>query len=170
MTKQEIESRYQALCKEPSDINEHLPKLREYADKCQHITEMGVRGCVSLYAFLSSAAAKVVAIDILNVAVPEVEKLQFICADDLKIEIERTDFLFIDTAHNYKQLAQELQLHAGQVNKFIGFHDTSIFGTVGDNGGGGLLAAIHEFLECNREWKLVYQTKVNNGLTIIEKL
>jgi hypothetical protein len=165
----EIEKRYQELCNTPSDIFKHLPKLREYADKCNHITEMGVRGCVSLYAFLSSKASRVVAIDIFNVWTPEVEKLKFICADDLTIEIENTDFLFIDTAHNAKQLRQELALHANNVNKYIGFHDTDYFGINGDDGGEGLMFAINEFLEENKEWSIVYQTEINNGLLIIEK-
>jgi hypothetical protein len=164
-----MEKIYKDLCNTESDINQHLPKLREYADKCDHITEMGVRGCVSLYAFLSSKASKVVAIDILNVWTPEADKLTFICANDLEIEIERTDFLFIDTAHNYKQLKKELNLHAKNVNKYIGFHDTEIFGINGDDGQMGLLPAIEEFLIKNKEWEMDYQVKFNNGLTIIKR-
>jgi len=36
----------------PSDINEHLPALREYASKCGTVAELGVRTKVSTYAFL----------------------------------------------------------------------------------------------------------------------
>jgi hypothetical protein len=170
LTKEEIEQKYQELCVTESDINQHLPTLRMYADQCDTITEMGVRGCVSLFAFLSSNATKVTAIDILDVWVPEVEKLTFICADDLQIEIEPTDMLFIDTAHNYKQLSQELSLHAGKVNKFLAFHDTTIFGIHGDNGGKGLLFAIEDFLQFNRDWVMDFQTPVNNGLTVLKKI
>ena len=169
MTTEQIEARYQELCRTPSDINEHLPVLRRYADECNHVTEMGVRGCVSLFAFLSSKASKVNAFDILNVAVPDVEKLHFTCADDLTIEIEPTDFLFIDTAHNYIQLSHELLLHASKVSKYIGFHDTFIFGVNGDDGKQGLIPAINEFLSKNREWTRIYHTDRNNGLTIISK-
>ncbi len=165
----EIENKYHELCNTPSDIFKHLPKLREYADKCIHVTEMGVRGCVSLYAFLSSKASKVVAIDILDVWTPESDRLQFICADDLKIEIEKTDFLFIDTLHNANHLRQELAIHAKNVSKYIGFHDTDIFGINGDDGGQGLMFAINEFLEANKNWQIVYKTDINNGLLIIEK-
>jgi cephalosporin hydroxylase len=164
-----MEEKYKELCNTPSDINQHLPKLREYADRCDHITEMGVRGCVSLYAFLSSKASKVVAIDILNVWTPKVDKLKFICANDLEIEIEQTDFLFIDTVHNYKHLIQELNLHADKVNKYIGFHDTDIFGLNGDDGGRGLLFAIEEFLYNHPEWVMDYKVNFNNGLTIIRR-
>lgn len=165
----DIQLKYKEFCDTPSDINLHLPMLREYADRCDHVTEFGVRGCVSLHAFLSSKAKKVVAVDIGNVWVPDIEKLTFICADDLTIEIEQTDFLFIDTLHTYNQLSRELALHSKKVNKYIGFHDTSMFGVNGDDGGIGLVPAINEFLQYNKEWSICYSTNVNNGLTIIEK-
>lgn len=164
-----IEERYQELCNTPSDINEHLPKLKEYADKCHHVTELGVRGCVSLYAFLASAAKKVVAVDICDVWVPESDKLKFLCANDIEIELEETDFLFIDTLHNYVHCIQELQLHAPKVRKYIGFHDTYIFGEHGDDGGKGLNYAIAEFLQ-EGTFREVYRTKRNNGLTILERV
>lgn len=169
MTSQEIEAKYQEFCITPSDINEHLPTLRSYYDKCESVTELGVRGCVSLFAALASNAKKVVAVDIFNVWTPTVEKLTFICADDLTIEIEETDFLFIDTRHCYEQLIQELNLHGSKARKFIGFHDTFIFGTNGDDGKVGLNAAIHEYIMNNEDWDLRYHTDVNNGLTILER-
>ncbi len=165
-----IEEKYIELYNTPSDINEHLPILKHYADQCNHVTEMGVRGAVSLYAFLSSRAKKVVAIDIVEgYRPPEINKLQFICGDTTKIEIEQTDMLFIDTAHNYKQLSKELELHTGKVNKFIAFHDTETFGINGDDGGKGLIYAIDELLYENKAWKILYVTHRNNGLMIIGK-
>ncbi len=172
MNAQQIEERYQELCNTASDINEHLPILKEYAEQCVKVTELGVRGCVSLYAFLSAfTVEKVVAVDILNVWTPPVAKLEFICADDLTIEIEQTEFLFIDTLHNYKHCIQELTLHAHKVDKYIGFHDTdsNMFGVVGDDGGKGLLFAIYEFLNLNKKWHLDYHNNKNNGLTILKK-
>lgn len=169
LTKNQIEEQYQRNVITPSDINQHLPKLREYADICEHVTEIGVRGCVSLHAFLASNASKVVAIDILNVATPDYEKLQFICASSLDIEIEKTDFLFIDSLHTYEQLKAELNLHGKNVNKYIGFHDTFMFGKNGEDGGRGLNQAIDEFIEENKEWSVDYVTNVNNGLTILSK-
>lgn len=38
-----LEEKYQQLCATPSDIYMHLPKLREYAEKFNHVTEMGFR-------------------------------------------------------------------------------------------------------------------------------
>lgn len=169
MTEQEIANKYEELCMTVSDINQHLPTLRKYYDECDHVTEFGVRGCVSLFAALASNAKKVVAYDIGNVWVPEVDKLTFICADDLTIEIEETDFLFIDTRHCYEQLSQELKLHGNKAKRFIGFHDTAIFGVNGDDGGKGLLPAIVEFVEKNKEWGVIHRSELNNGLMIIER-
>ena len=171
MTNQEIQSHYLELCITPSDINEHLPKLREYSDKCGHITEIGVRSAVSLYAFLSSNASKVIAYDIVEAyRPPEVDKLTFICADVLSIDIEKTDFLFIDTLHTYNQLTLELRRHAKNVKKYIGFHDTFMFGKNGEDGSSpGLLNAINEFLALNPEWQREYHSDKNNGLTIIKR-
>lgn len=169
LTKEQIHENYLKAKNTPSDINEHIETLKKYADECESVVEFGVRGCVSLYAFLESNAKKITAVDILDVWIPPVEKLTFICADDLKIEIEPTDMLFVDTAHNYKQCIHELNLHAKNVSKYIGFHDTFIFGEHGDDGGKGLNYAINEFMKNNKEWVLDYVTQVNNGLTIIKR-
>lgn len=170
MSDDPIQDRYEELCRTPSDISEHLPTLKEYADKCEHVTEFGVRGCVSLHAFLASNAKKVVAYDIANVAVPSVEKLTFINANVLKVCIEPTDLLFIDTLHTYQQLRDELDQFAEMVSRWIIMHDTNIFGTCGEDGGRGLNAAITEFLADNPDWREIYRTDANNGLTILERV
>jgi hypothetical protein len=161
---------YHYNCITPSDINQHLDTLKMYADKCDSYTEIGVRGCISLSAALVSKCPKVTAIDIMNVAVPESDKLIFICADSLKIEIEETDMLFIDSLHQKNQLEKELELHAGKVKKYLGFHDTFTFYESGDDGGLGLKYAIEPFLEKNENWKMVYKVEYNNGLTILAKI
>lgn len=155
----------------PSDINEHLATLKEYADRCEHVTEFGVRGCVSLHAFLASKAKKVVAYDIANVAVPECDKLTFINADVLAVEIEPTDFLFIDTLHTFAQLQQELNLHAEKVRRYIAMHDTTMFGENGEDGGPGLKAAISKFVIADEPWwQECYRSTANNGLTILARV
>lgn len=166
----QIFARFRELCEIPSDINEHLGTLKEYADRCSHVTEFGVRGCVSLHAFLASKARTVVAYDIANVATPsDCEKLTFVCADVLQIEIEPTDLLFIDTIHTYDQLRQELELHSPKVRRFIGMHDSEMFGGNGEDGGPGLNIAIHEFLTAHPEWHECYRSHANNGLTILAR-
>lgn len=163
----------------PSDINEHLGDLAWYSKQCGHITEMGVRGMVSTWAFLlglkERGGGRYVGIDIVDPAQhgadTDVARVmcrkagvdyEFRLEDTLKIEIEPTDFLFIDTLHTGEQLRKELELHAGKVQKFIGFHDTV---SCKDE----LQPVIDEFLKSNPEWSVVLENKFNNGVTIIQK-
>lgn len=165
-----IHAKFLELCATPSDIHEHLPVLKEYADQCESVTEFGTRGCVSLYAFLASNAKTVVAYDILNVAVPACPKLQFINADVLTVEIEPTDLLFVDSKHTGPHVREELRLHAGKVRKFLILHDTQFFGATGEDGGEGLLQPIAEFLTAHPEWEMELQLTNNNGLTILKRV
>ncbi len=165
-----LQELFEHNCSTPSDINEHLPTLKSYYDQCESVTEFGVRGCVSLSAALVSNAKKVVAYDIMNVVVPECEKLTFIQGNTLEVEIEPTDFLFVDSLHTYGQLKAELERHHAKVNKYIGFHDTHMFGLNGEDGGEGLMQAVNEFLFSNEDWVMEYQTSANNGLTIIKRI
>lgn len=186
-----LQEKYEELCATRSDINEHLPTLKQFAEKCDHITEMGVRGVVSTYAFLMGLPKKLIGYDIGEYKgnVDECRQIaraagldwEFKLADVLKVEIEETDFLFIDTFHTATQLKQELALHADKVRKYIGFHDTTTFWEKGEpsyesvadkgtNCGMGLKYALEPFLAYKPEWKIVYRTEKNNGLTIIERV
>lgn len=176
---------YETSCNTVSDINQHLPILYETAKECDHVTEMGVRHGSSTRAFLYADPKKYIAYD-LNID-PEVNKLfeycselgkdfHYIQADVLKIEIEETDMLFIDTYHCYEQLSQELKLHSNKVRKYIAFHDTHTYARRGENldfmdfsGTKGIMYAIEEFLEENKNWKIVHDVDYNNGLMIIER-
>ncbi len=60
----EIISKYNHLCSEPSDINEHLPVIKKYAEMCDSITEMGVRYVVSTWALLSGSPKSITCYDI----------------------------------------------------------------------------------------------------------
>lgn len=171
MNQQQIEKKYRELCKTPSDISEHLSTLREHYDKCESVTEFGTRACVSLFAALASNAKTVVAYDIADVWVPNVEKLTFHCADVLEVEIEETDALLIDTFHSYKQLRKELELHAGKVRKYIFAHDTTMFGLNGEDGSTpGLRQAILDFLADHPEWEVYHDAEYNNGLTGLKRI
>jgi hypothetical protein len=184
-----IIEKFNLLCATPSDINEHLPKLKEYGEKCNHITEMGVRGVVSTWAFLAANPEKLVSYDIytdsrlaeaIEAAKEENIDFNFIEQNVLEADIEETDFLFIDTYHTASQLEKELALHAGKVARYIGFHDTTTFWINGEppyeginhNGlscGRGLKFALETFLANNPDWVIAYRTDANNGLTIIER-
>lgn len=179
-----LQEEFEKACQTPSDINEHLPLLKSIADECSHATEMGVRAALSTRAFLNSSCQTVISYDIetfsnlqflFDAANNIGKRAEYIKADVLGIEIEQTDFLFIDTWHAYDQLIQELRLHGNKVNKYIGFHDTHTFGIVGENSYGkiaskGLLYAIDEYMkETENTWRVKIQLHNNNGLTILEK-
>jgi len=178
----------------PSDINEHIPTLIKYASECEHITEMGVRDIHSTWAFLGSAPKKMISYDLFNPAkwganiehVYEVAKLYnldytFIEIDVLKVDIEPTDLLFLDTWHSYNQLKKELELHSNKARKYIIMHDTTSYefrdepltsahsDAMQSSDGKGLWAAIEEFLKDNNEWNLHERFTNNNGLTILKR-
>lgn len=181
-----LQQEYEIACSTESDINQHLAILYEAAQECDHITEMGVRTGASTRAFLYADPEKYIAYDLeIDPMVNELfeycksikKDYQYIQADVLKIEIEETDLLFIDTYHCYEQLTQELKLHSSKVKKYIIFHDTHTYGRRGENldfqsfsGTKGIMYAIEEFLEGNSNWKIVHDVDYNNGLVIIERI
>lgn len=135
MNKDLIKNKYYELSKKPSDINEHLPTLFELGKQCKHITEMGVRDVVSTWAFMMANPLKLIGIDIhksknVDAAKEAYPKWEFIEADTLKIDIEPTELLFIDTLHIYSQLKKELELHSKNVSKYIILHDTTTYGNI----------------------------------------
>jgi len=167
------------------DIKEHLPTLIKYANECNHITEFGVRDGCSTVALLSAYPQKMISYDIertnrVNLIIEAARlnniNFNFILKNVLEIEIEETDLLFIDTIHTYRQLKQELRLHASKVKKYIIMHDTEVFKEEGEiskekdkSDVRGLKYAIGEFLKNNKEWKIYEVFTNNNGLTIIKR-
>jgi hypothetical protein len=134
-----IYNKYTQKCRESSDINEHLPTLYEYARKVDHITECGVRGVVSSYAFAAGLLGKpknrLICVDLDtndNVrafggecAAEGINRV-FYQQSDLDCPIEQTDLLFIDTWHIYGHLKRELARWHSHVGKYIIMHDTTV--------------------------------------------
>ena len=179
-------TRFEELCTASSDINEHLETLRDLASECNHVTEMGVRGIVSTWAFVEGlkTGGTLISIDIQFPAIyggdlkPIIDECKekginftFRLGDTRKIEIEPTDLLFVDTLHRYSQLKIELALHADKARKYLIFHDTTNFETIGENEiDKGLWLAIEEFLAEHKEWKLKFRHTNCNGLTALERI
>lgn len=192
----QLEFIYNNLIETPSDINEHLPILKAYASQCDHITEMGVRWFVSTYAFCLGRPQVLKSYDINYAEGQYIEflrilgesgietKFDYVIGDVLKSEIEETDFLFIDTLHQYTQLKQELAIHASKARKFIGFHDTTTYGfepepadwqtdNIMENyvhNDKGIWPAIEEFLNEDPNWVLDMKLNNCNGLTILKRI
>ncbi|MCI0458091.1 MAG: class I SAM-dependent methyltransferase, partial [Gemmataceae bacterium] len=146
--------------------------LAALAGECRHVTELGTRAGSSTAALLFAQPQKLVCYD--KVKLPQVEALRaaagqtefvFHEADDLTVEIEETDLLFIDTWHVYEQLKQELRLHAGKVRKYLVLHDTTTFAEYGETPGHrGLWPAIEEFL-AEGTFRVKQRFPTTNGLT-----
>jgi len=193
----DLEEQINKIHQTPSDINEHIPIMLKYGQECDHITEMGVRGVLSTWAWLACAPKnKFIAYDLQDPSkwggdiqsVKDTAKsyginFEFVESDVLNIDIKPTDLLFIDTWHHYNQLKVELERHSGKVKKYICFHDTTSYEhhsepTTSENSfndkldwNKGLWDAITEFLEENKDiWKLKERFTNNNGFTIIERI
>jgi hypothetical protein len=165
-----LNNEYERAKNTPSDINEHLEVLYEYAQKCDHITELGVRTGTSTRAFLN-AHKTLISYDIIQdehvqslfYAASKLFHARYHNADTLNLEIEPTDLLFIDTDHTYSQLSKELELHGNKARKYIIFHDTTTYGNE-------LVPAIFEFMDLNHGgWIIDKHFKHNNGLTILRR-
>ena len=202
------------------DIAEHLPVLKELAmdPKVRHVSEVGVRNGYATFAFLDAALErwqsgggddgvaelKIRLYDItqttpvkqlLNEIHTECNALdvKFTEGDDLKVHIEKTDLMLLDTWHSYRQLAAELKVIPQRVNQRIAFHDTELFGhrDEGESGHGGkpvdeslftgmhkktgLRPAIDDFLKLQEQhtatsaFVLEHDKKNCNGLLILKR-
>lgn len=168
-----------------SDIVLHLPVIEYFASLCRHCTEFGVREGHSTVALIAGCKGKVVSYDIEHT--PVVDLLRAIplpCASwefrpadtgSVRLEIEETDFLFIDTLHTYDHVRKELTLHGRKARRFLGFHDTFTCGerdlSGPDPSARGIMPAVREFLAAHPgEYRVAYETKANNGMTVYERL
>lgn len=140
-----IKQYYAFHCSMSSDINEHLPTLHSYAEKCKHVTECGVRGAVSSYAFADALVGRegtrMIGVDLdtnsnvqqfLGFAKMAGLDAVFYQESDLTCPMEPTDLLFIDTWHVYGHLKRELARWNSVVGKYIILHDTTVDAEFGE--------------------------------------
>lgn len=170
-----LETEYLKRFKTPSDINEHLPTLRQYVATCDHVTEFGVRSGNSTVALACGRPKYMVSYDInpmppdlMDTIKKEID-FHFFQRNVLGICIEPTDLLFIDTLHTYHQLCRELIHHSWAAHRYIILHDTMTFGLRGEDGmEPGLRQAIIDGLPRN-QWHINRDDPHNNGLTVLER-
>lgn len=168
-----IKQKYLQLCDTPSDINEHLPTLFEYTSKCSSVLELGVRGCVSSYAFASGLISEfnentgrkllvlndTVECNISELTgycetIPDKIDIQWFWINDLDLQLDCTvDLTFIDTLHVYGHLKRELEKFSKITNKYIIMHDTTLDGIYG------------ETIRCN--WNAQFQSE-QTGIPVEE--
>jgi hypothetical protein len=145
-----LEEKFIQLCNNRSDINQHLPTLKLYAQECNSVFETGVRTVVSSYALLygltenTNDANKIIFLNDTEMCdINEFEtiaksysvsvKYEWMNNLDLSFSNDETyDLTFIDTWHIYGQLKRELDKFSKITNKYIIMHDTEIDGIYGE--------------------------------------
>jgi hypothetical protein len=142
-----IKEKYTSLCTSVSDIYEHLPTLFKYAKECESIIELGVRGCISSWAFTygllhNNKNKKQIFLNDINPcdirellkATKETDiQVNYEWINDLELNVtENYDITFIDTWHVYAQLKRELEKYSKITNKYIIMHDTTVDGIYGE--------------------------------------
>lgn len=166
-----LRTQYMIKKAQPSDINEHLETLYEYAKKCDTIVECGVCNIVSSYAFTSGLLGndnnKFVMVDpyksgfidsFLTQAKSEGINIRFIEDSDIKCELVDTDLLFIDTLHVYGQLKRELEYWNQHIRKYIIMHDTTV-----DEWDGEIIRGSHNAEEFSKKTGIPVE-EINKGL------
>jgi len=143
-----LENGFCERCARPHNINEHMGVLRALASQCTHVTEAGVEGVFSSYAFATGllngggTGKKLVQIDpVKSSAVDAFGELARRCGiecvfynmSDLDSPLENTDLLFIDTWHVYGHLKRELARWHTYVARYIVLHDTTVDADVGES-------------------------------------
>jgi hypothetical protein len=199
----ELNQQYVQARTTPSDINEHVIILRFLAKECSSVVEMGMRTMVSSWGILKglsenpSPSCSYVGIDI---NVPPLDILTsakqlaenhgisftFCQANDMNIDIEPAELLFIDTLHTYCHLTYELEKFSPKISKYIAMHDTSSpWGTRDEDSyrgnfseypseynrvKRGLWPAVEDFLLRHPEWALYDRSFNNHGFTILKRV
>jgi len=186
ITEENLEQRFQRLANTPSDINEHLPKLKELASKCKSVCEFGTRDGVSTTALLAGKPAKVVTYDtnpsVINEALrrlkPEGTELFYKAGPQFNTatmpQIESCEMLLIDSLNTQEHVRNELTRHSESVSRWIVLHDCSPPFANMDEGGGpgkGVLAGIADWRQTpdGKRFKLAYENKANHGLQVWER-
>lgn len=182
---------FRELCVTPSDINEHLPTLvaiaRTIVSYPIQILELGIRHGVSARAFLYAGTGSYTTVEYtgIDISIPESTTQTLLgwgmycdCNVDLRQmdirtmsvnDIDPHDILFIDSLHTADQVRHELTF-SEKTRRFIILHDTVTFGTVGEDGGTGIMNPITEFLSQKPQWRIFADYQHNNGLMILERI
>jgi hypothetical protein len=136
-----FKNKYNKLLNIPSDINEHLSTLYNYASNCESVLELGVRGVISSWAisygllnngkknkklFMNDMYACDIN-EILTASSNTDLEIEYKWINDLELDFNHNfDMVFIDTWHIYAQLIRELNKFSLITNKYIIMHDTTV--------------------------------------------
>jgi hypothetical protein len=170
----------------------HLPRVRALADGLAIAVEFGVKRGASSAALLLGAT-RVVSYDI--VETPQARVLQRLAGSrwEYRLEDSRTaaipacDLLLVDSLHTYAQVQSELCQHAAKVRRWLVFHDTITFGSIGAHGetgqhlwryvqgqsvpmaAMGIRPAIDELMIRDPSWMIRAHHVDSHGLLVLER-
>ena len=160
-----------------ADIHEHMPTLRRYAAKCDHITEIGTRTGNSTTAFLAGladrGAGELHSYDKDNAqfdapAIPGVRwHFQRVNTHTHEFQPDSTDLLFVDGDHTYTGVMLDLRV-AHISRRWIIMHDTAEAWIT--NGGRGVFDGKADFLRFNPQWGVEAHYDNCNGLTVLRRI
>ena len=181
-----------------SDINEHLLQQRLLAQRCKSILQIGVASFMPTWAFFLglTSGSSYIAIDhriepdgvseVFEIAADRGIDAQFLEQDNIAIDQEGFDMVFIDGIHTYAQVTYELYQLAPYTWKYLTLHDSSgPWGEADDlrytgdrseypewinKTKRGVWPAISDFLAINPDWRLKQRKTNNNGFTILERI
>jgi hypothetical protein len=158
------------------DLDEHFDTLREFASKCNRVTEF-TKKRESTIAFAAGKPLKLVSytkepdlvLRKVIEALPQGSVEIYADTDSLSVPIiDETDLLYLDTVHSGERLKAELSLHGGQVRRFIVIRGTGSNGNVGEGGNSpGLFEGIKWYLNQNPKAFVAYHAEHKWGITVI---
>lgn len=174
----DMDQLYKALLDIPRDLDKHMPKLRELAQQCEHVTEFSKRreSTVALAAgkpkkLMSYQTEQTPFFNRFDDLLGETEWVRQVADSPVVEDIAATDMLFIDsTRHTFDRLKSELEKFSPQVNRYIVVHDTHLYAEKGEDGGLGLLTALRSFMREQPEWSIIEHTDRQYGLTVLSRL
>jgi hypothetical protein len=143
-----IEEGYKYAKDTPSNCNEHIETLAEYAEKCTSIVEFGVKEMITTWGFLKGLRfnkkkkRNLVCVDmaekpphfdkVKELAAKNKIAMEFVHGRSEQVTIPKVDMISIDTEHHYAQLFRELEQHQAQVRKYIVILNTVVDGKYGE--------------------------------------
>ena len=170
-----IDRLYEMAVERPIGSRVHATVLRELAAG-KRVLELGVCFGMSTAILLSARPSCMTSVDIRPFILEESFRAAaeeadlwwgFECADTTSNRrfMAGCDFMFVDTLHTYDQVRAELTQHVGpEYPKVIAFHDTVLYGEVGDGPmtpdgtpPEGINRAIEEFRADNPQWRVKYE-------------
>ncbi len=190
MDRAKVEALYRGHAEGRTTMAAHLPRLRALAAGLPLAVEFGVKRGGSSSALLLGAQ-HVLSYDL--VETPQARELEAAAGDSWEYRIgdSRTadvracDLLLVDSLHTYAQVRAELQRWAGRVRRWLVFHDSVTFGSIGADGETGrwlhagpppippealgIRPAVDELMIADDTWRIVSHETASHGLLVLER-